>query len=205
MKRAFIIYSPTAWSTTRLNPRSLPSYGRVDVLLRSALAAFKYRGGFREDVEAVTVHDGPPEPPLTLHFTWEFFNTNRPDTEVKVAEAIAEGRLKGVRVLKAGLIRVLREFKERKFALIYLREGGECLDNVVKRCLGGFEGIAFVLGAHVDIPAPLEGRIVEKSFAVASVGPMSYLSSQTITYANYIVDRVYMFSTRKSRASYRRR
>lgn len=194
MRRVYIIYSPTAWSTLDLNYKSLPSYGRLDVLFRSVLSAFKLKGGYRTDVEVVTVHDGPPDPPLTLVFKDKLLHAYSPKNEVELARASANclNDKEKLYTLKYGLSKVISRYKSKGYYTIYLRENGKCIKRVLdnlRKCEEKVGGVAFIAGSHVDIPRTLETLVLKRVDDVASIGPTSYLTSQSIVLTNYFLDR----------------
>lgn len=141
-------------------------------------------------MKVISVHDGPPNPPLTITFKCELLKSTRPKNEVELAEALLRsyGDPSKVEVSNSKISKVITWLRKSKYFLVYLREGGEDINRVLED-LGGDVRIAFILGSHVDIPKAVEDMILKYVDSTASLGPKSYLTSQAIVLANYFLDR----------------
>jgi len=187
--RTFIIYSPTAWSSLDFNPKNLPGYGRLDVIFRTVLSAFKKHQGFRDDVKVVSIHEGPPDPPLVLTFIKDFIKKYKPYNEVELARNVLQ-HIDELKPSKHSMMKVIDDFIKEGYHVFYLKESGENIDEALKK-LKNSERLCFILGSQVDIPANVESKILSFGIDVVSIGPKSYLSSQVVTIVNYVVDRFY--------------
>lgn len=200
MLRVFIVKSPTATTSPNFPLRGIAgATGRLDVICRSIISAFKLKSGFRRNTVFYGILCGPPQPPLTIVVNGKKATTI-PLSEIEVAKVIRDlikayssrktHSYSGWSIYRWDLCKVINSIlSSMKALLIYLKEDGEYVERVFSRInMGEYDSIVFVLGSHVDLD-PSDERVLEEYNALrVSVGPYSYLSSHVITYIHYILD-----------------
>ncbi|RLE65405.1 MAG: hypothetical protein DRJ47_05315 [Thermoprotei archaeon] len=185
---AFVIKSYTAVTAPTFSLKSpATTGGRLDVIIRSILAAFSSPKGLRKNIIFYSILAGPPNPPITLEFNGEKMNMIF-QSEEEVAKIILESmkgcEIDGVRAFKADLNEVLRTLSLRNYNIFYLHEEGtpiKCSD------IQGDEKKCFVLGDQLGL-SPSDEKIVSKYMRKKiSLGPLSYLSSFCVITILYII------------------
>jgi len=191
MERAFVINSNTAVTEFKDEQlRSLSSLtGRLDVIIRSLLAALTWREGVRRNVSFYAVLNGPPKPPLTVEVNG-YAIKRLPLSEVDVAKLIyrcVKEEVEGVKVKRIGLKDVLISLKDRGYTLIYLKEEGRDVNGYRFEADGKY---CFIVGDQIGLRRPEEEILEKVGVTKLSIGPLSYLSSHCIIYLNALLDRV---------------
>ncbi|HIQ03466.1 MAG TPA: hypothetical protein EYH40_03495 [Desulfurococcales archaeon] len=202
MLRIFIVKSPTATTSPNFPLKGIAgATGRLDVICRSIISAFKLKSGFRRNTVFYGVLCGPPQPPLTVVVDGRKATTI-PLNEIEVARVIRDlirayssgetHSYSGWSIYRWDLRKVINSIlSSMRALLIYLKEDGENVEKVLNKIntyMRDYDSIVFVLGSHVDLD-PDDEKILEEHNALrVSIGPYSYLSSHVITYVHYILD-----------------
>jgi len=158
--------------------------GRLDVLVRCVTAALWKSHGIRRDTDIWLILNGPPSPPVTVHFSGENIRYLNPD-ERSTAALIRNGLIKfknetepmetspGITMKRIGLDKVLKKLPNPAL----LSENGEELMN---------DANTFVLGDDKN-PTEEEMEILKKLPKI-SLGKESLLSSACITLIHHRLD-----------------
>ena len=181
-KRIFVVISPTAKYPQRPVRGIAGSTGRLDVILRSALAALGYGLAVRRD----SIFIGYAAQTSTVIEIWGSEVEYMPDSEVELFKMLCS-RCRGFYVKSMNL----KEFKSHVSALcrgtcIYLKEDGIPIENIDLGTL--VEPLCFFLGAHVDIDEYMEKELGLNSMMRVSLGGISYMTYQCIIIMNRILD-----------------
>mgnify|MGYP000064707230 CR=1 FL=1 len=178
----FLVKASTARTEPDFNVRSLAgSSGRLDVIARCVIAAFRTRTGVRRSVMLMVVLEGPPSPPKLLEIAGGELESV-PESEVDVALAIADALRgsgpPGYRVRRESFRDAVLELLSREgLELYYLHERGK---DIRTQEFGG-RGVAFVLGDHLGLDKESEDFLDRLGVARISLGPRVYLTSHCIT------------------------
>ena len=158
--------------------------GRLDVLVRCVTTALWKSHGIRRDTDIWLILNGPPNPPVTVHFSGEKIRYLNPD-ERSTAALIRNGLIKfkngtepmetspGITMERIGLDKVLKKLPNPAL----LSENGEELMN---------DANTFVLGDDKN-PTEEEMEILKKLPKI-SLGKESLLSSACITLIHHRLD-----------------
>ncbi|MFX0174226.1 MAG: hypothetical protein ACFE9L_20285 [Candidatus Hodarchaeota archaeon] len=176
--RRFIIISNTVDTTKTLSLNSLTAYGRLDVLCRCITAAFFISDTFRKDVT------------ISLYFK----------KNEKILE-IHGSQIKGLNPDERAIAGVLRRvfsgkeyggitFHSMKLEDLLINLTPFILDSSGETSVQQLENHnnIFVIGDQLGFQE--EDRDLLKKFNKLSLGPNIYLSSQTITILNYLLDNL---------------
>ena len=158
--------------------------GRLDVLVRCVTTALWKSHGIRRDTDIWLILNGPPNPPVTVHFSGEKIRYLNPD-ERSTAALIRNGLIKfknetepmetspGITMKRIGLDKVLKKLPNP----VLLSENGEDVMN---------DANTFVLGDDKN-PTEEEMEILKKLPKI-SLGKESLLSSACITLIHHHLD-----------------
>lgn len=174
--RKFIIISNTVDTSKPLSLNSLTGYGRIDVICRCINSAFFLSNNFRKNVTLLI-----------------FFLKNS-----KVLEVQGD-KVKGINPDERAIAGVLKKvFQGKKYAGIKFYE--ESLENLIKKenpAMLGTKGEysiskiqtekAFLIGDQLGFHEDID--ILVSNLKKYSLGSNIYLSSQTITIINYLLDQ----------------
>lgn len=158
--------------------------GRLDVLVRCVTTALWKSHDIRRDTDIWLILNGPPNPPVTVHFSGEKIRYLNPD-ERSTAALIRNGLIKfknetepmetspGITMKRIGLDKVLKKLPNPAL----LSENGEEWIN---------DANTFVLG---DDKNPTEEEMeILKTLPKISLGKKSLLSSACITLIHHRLD-----------------
>ena len=158
--------------------------GRLDVLVRCVTASLWKSHGIRKETDVWLILNGPPNAPITVHFSGENIRYLNPD-ERSTAALIRNGLIKyknesevmetspGITMKKMGLEEVLNKLPN---PLLMSENGKDKMTN----------GGTFILGDDKD-PTEEEMKILEKLPKI-SLGKESLLSSACITLIHHRLD-----------------
>ncbi len=195
VKRIFLSKSYTAVTRPIFSLSSLASSsGRLDVICRCIIQAFKTRSGLRRNVEFYAVLAGPPGPNMVVHVTRNV-SLNVLYSELTVADAIAKsmvsGYYEGVRTFEGNLIDVLKIIGSRRVLPILLHEEGADILSVREEYhKRAAETITIALGTQEDLSRRDVGLLEGAGFMKYSLGPKSYLASHAVILVNYYLDKM---------------
>ncbi|MHA1993524.1 MAG: hypothetical protein ACW97Z_03215 [Candidatus Hodarchaeales archaeon] len=176
MTRKFIIISNTVDTSQPLSINSLTSYGRLDVLCRCISTAFFLSNGFRKDVL------------LYIYFTLDKSILQIDGSTVRGInpdERAIAGILKrvfrglpfpGIRFYTGNLEELLVDHKP---VMLDIHGEGNPRNFTTSQ--------SFLIGDHLGYP--IEHTNLFSKLKKISLGANEYLSSQTITVLNYILDQ----------------
>jgi len=187
LRRAFIVKASQARTAPDFSLRSIASTsGRLDVVLRSIISAFKTCDGIRENVDFYAILTGPPNPPVQLWISG-MEKPEIPENEIELATIIkrllAGETIKGYHISKASFEKTILSLM-KQYYIFYLHENGEDIRKTHFKP-GSY---AFVLGDHVGLPLSDERFLEKLKVKKISLGPISYLTSQCITIVNNELD-----------------
>jgi len=158
--------------------------GRLDILVRCVTASLWKSHGIRKETDVWLILNGPPNAPITVHFSGKNIRYLNPD-ERSTAALIRNGLIKyknesnimetspGITMERIGLEEILKKLPNP----ILLSENGK--DKITN------EG-TFILGDDKD-PTKEEMKILEKLPKI-SLGKESLLSSACITLIHHHLD-----------------
>ena len=158
--------------------------GRLDVLVRCVTTALWKSHGIRRDTDIWLILNGPPEPPVTVHFSGEKIRYLNPD-ERSTAALIRNGLIKfknetemmetspGITMERIGLKDVLKKLPKP----VLLSENGK--DEIG-------EAKTFILGDDKN-PTDEEMNILNDLPSI-KLGKDSLLSSACITLMHHLLD-----------------
>ncbi len=185
--RAFLVKARKGKTAPTFSLRSLAgTSGRLDVVLRSILAAFRWGGGLRRDVLFYALLEGPPRPPLVIEVRGPELES-LPASEVELARVFCQvysgEEVPGFRAYRESFESLIARLSER-FKVVYLHEGGRDIRSVE---LG--DDTLFVLGNHEGLDRESEEFLKRMSVPWVSLGPIAYLTSHCIVLVNEELDR----------------
>jgi len=192
--RRFVIIGHRAPTTPDFTLNDLAgSSGRLDVLLRCVTQSFYLSNNFRRDVEMFLVLLGGDDPPRTLRFSGSelrYLNPDERSTGALVRNALIQCRGKdedtpatpGITALRWDLDTTLRSMPGG--SLVWLHEEGSPIN-----CGNMPPEPTFILSDDREFSD--EDIKVIRSFEPLkiSLGKTSYLSSQCITLAHWMMDQ----------------
>ena len=158
--------------------------GRLDVLVRCVTTALWKSHGIRQDTDIWLILNGPPDAPITVHFSGEKIRYLNPD-ERSTAALIRNGLIKyknetsametspGITMERIGLDEVLKKLPN---PILLSENGGETIGKAN----------TFILGDDKD-PTEEEIEILRKLPKI-SLGKESLLSSACITLIHHRLD-----------------
>ncbi len=196
MKRIFIIKASKAITSPKFSMKNIAgSSGRLDVVCRCILNAFKVNGKIRTNTTFYAVLEGPPKPSKLIIVNGEKL-INFPNNEIEVAKIIRdllkieEGEhsiFKGFSIMKMDFKKLIKNLKSQKnLELIYLHQNGK---DIRKFNFNLNKNYAFILGDHIGLDPFSEKFLDSLKIPRISLGPVIYLSSQCIVIVHEELDR----------------
>lgn len=170
--------------------------GRIDIVCRCVINALFVSEATRNDTVFYAALEGPPLPPKLISFDSRFLSGLTID-EKDIAECLNKSlklgrKLKlneskevseGIKIEKKSLESLIKE-KSEKTQLIHLHPKGEDIRNF------SFKGnICFILGDSRGLPKNTEKFLDRLGAEKVSIGPLTYLASQTILLCHNELDR----------------
>ncbi|MGP8321681.1 MAG: tRNA (pseudouridine(54)-N(1))-methyltransferase TrmY [Methanosarcinaceae archaeon] len=194
--REFLIIGHKALTSGNFTLNDMPgSAGRMDILCRCTSAALFLSHDMRRDVQVHLLLLGEPDPPKVIRFDGENLRYLYPDERssgslIKKAldKKVGEQEVRstpGVWVRRVGLGMLLDEFVEKGRKIVYLREDGEDIRDVV----GTFDNAVFIMGDHNGVTEEEEEIILSAGATITNVGPLSLHSEHCVTLINNELDR----------------
>ena len=168
--------------------------GRLDVVCRCILSAFRVDGAIRRDVDFYAVLEGPPRPGMVLSILGSYLKS-LPNSEVDVASIIKDLLVMGegghpcypaFRIARGSFERLILGLAKNSIKLLYLHERGIAIEKLMFE-LGGQYG--FILGDHLGLDPNSERFLDSIGVSRVSLGPISYLASHCITIVHEELDR----------------
>ncbi len=196
MKRAFVLIANKA-STAPFKLNDLAgAAGRMDIVCRCIAQSLLLSHSIRKNVVFYSILLGNPDPPKAIKVVGDEVKYLGPDERniaglikkalsLKVSENWVRST-PGFYIARRSLSEILNELKDENFEIIYLKEDGVDIRNVVKK----FKSPAFILGDHLGVPRDLEKIILEFADYIVSLLPISLQADQCILIANYEIDRI---------------
>ncbi|TGC08352.1 tRNA (pseudouridine(54)-N(1))-methyltransferase TrmY [Methanolobus halotolerans] len=193
----FVIIGHKALTTGDFSLNDLPgSAGRMDILCRCINSALFLSHGMRRDINVHLVLLGEPDPGKIVRFNGEELRYLNPDERSsgslikkaleKDATDYETRSTPGVWIRRGGLEKLIKEFREEKRNIYYLREDGEDIGKIN----GLAQNAVFVLGDHMGVTDEEEDIISRDSSATLSIGPLSLHSDHCITIILNELDRL---------------
>ncbi|MCS7386187.1 MAG: tRNA (pseudouridine(54)-N(1))-methyltransferase TrmY [archaeon GB-1867-005] len=200
MKRIFVLKASTAITSPNFLLRNVAgTSGRLDVVCRCILSAFRVDGLIRNYVDFYAVLEGPPSPGKVLSVHGSLLR-GLPESEVEVASIIRDLLAMGeglhpnnpaFRIDKGDFRRLILNLVSSGVKLLYLHERG----IPIERLKFDFKSShAFILGDHLGLDAGSERFLDSIGAGRVSLGPLSYLASHCITILHEELDRMVNFS-----------
>lgn len=194
--REFLIIGHKAVTSGNFSLNDMPgAAGRMDILCRCTSAALFLSHDMRRDVQVHLLLLGEPDPQKIVRFDGENLRYLSPDERssgslIKKALEKEVGDIEvkstpGVWVRHGGLGNLLDEFVEKGRNIVYLREDGEDIRNVV----GSLDDAVFIMGDHNGVTEEEEKLIIDVGATVVNVGPLSIHSEHCVTLINNELDR----------------
>lgn len=194
--RDFLIIGHKALTSGNFSLNDMPgAAGRMDILCRCTSAALFLSHDMRRDVQVHLLLLGEPNPQKIVRFDGENLRYLSPDERssgslIKKAleKEVGDMEVKstpGVWVRHGGLGTLLDEFVEKGRKIVYLREDGEDIRDVV----GSLDDAVFIMGDHNGVTEEEEILIMGASATVVNVGPLSLHSEHCVTLINNELDR----------------
>lgn len=194
--REFLIIGHKALTSGNFSLNDMPgAAGRMDILCRCTSAALFLSHDMRRDVQVHLLLLGEPDPQKIVRFDGENLRYLSPDERssgslIKKALEKEVGDIEvkstpGVWVRHGGLGNLLDEFVEKGRKIVYLREDGEDIRNVV----GSLDDAVFIMGDHNGVTEEEEKLIMDTGATVVNVGPLSLHSEHCVTLINNELDR----------------
>lgn len=198
--RIFLLKASDARTSSDFNLKDLPSSsGRLDVVCRCAIASLLRNEQIRNDTVFLASLEGPPNPPITFRFNGRM-TRNLPFSEIGVAKDLKRmlerlERQSAENVHREGIDVERKSFTEaleyelevgKPNKLYYLHERGDDIRDVN---VDPGSNCIFALGSNKGLAAEDEEALDRLNAQKISVGPISYLSSQVITFVQDELDR----------------
>ncbi|MGP8319738.1 MAG: tRNA (pseudouridine(54)-N(1))-methyltransferase TrmY [Methanosarcinaceae archaeon] len=194
--REFLIIGHKALTSGNFSLNDMPgSAGRMDILCRCTSAALFLSHDMRRNVQVHLLLLGEPDPQKIIRFDSESLRYLNPDERssgslIKKAldKEVGEQEVRstpGVWVRRGGLGMLLDEFVQKRCKIVYLREDGEDIRDVV----GTFGDAVFIMGDHNGVTKEEEEIIYNVGATVVNVGPLSLHSEHCVTLINNELDR----------------
>lgn len=187
-KRIFVVKASQAYVDRSMNSRALASYGRLDVIARSAIAALIARKGVRCDAAFYAVLEGQKPKPLVIGLDGERLSTVF-TSEVEFGQLVRRalrGELKGEIELYetrfTDLVSTLLKRLGRKRAY-YLHELGV---DILQLKLEPHA--MFILGDHTGMDTQTEEWLRRLGVTWVSLGPTPYFTEHCITFVHAVLD-----------------
>jgi len=185
------------------------SAGRMDILCRCVAQAMFISHGIRRDSEIYLLLLGDPDPPKALRILGNEVKYMAPDERnigglIRKALSIKVDKdwkisTPGIYVARKNLKDLLDELSNRYDQIIYLREDGVDIREVVSK----IKNPLFVLGDHLGVREEDERLILKYADMIISLSPISLQADQCIVIVHYELDRInpssYQFSRNRSR------
>ena len=188
--RIFLVVSPTATTSPDFPLKGVAGRtGRLDVIARSIVSAFKVRDNYRRNVMFYALLLGPPNPPKLLIVdgrTLEKTPSSEREALLLIKKSLQGKELEGVRVENWGFKHVIKHFLRMTKNIYYLREDGKWFYEKVRPSKYN----VFILGSHVDLPHEYETFLRDRKIPRVSLGRISYLTSQCITIIHWFLDEL---------------
>ncbi len=194
--RDFLIIGHKALTSGNFSLNDMPgAAGRMDILCRCTSAALFLSHDMRRDVQVHLLLLGEPNPQKIVRFDGENLRYLSPDERssgslIKKAleKEVGDMEVKstpGVWVRHGGLGTLLDEFVEKGRKIVYLREDGEDIRDVVS----SLDDAVFIMGDHNGVTEEEEILIMGAGATVVNVGPLSLHSEHCVTLINNELDR----------------
>lgn len=194
--RDFLIIGHKALTSGNFSLNDMPgAAGRMDILCRCTSAALFLSHDMRRDVQVHLLLLGEPNPQKIVRFDGENLRYLSPDERssgslIKKAleKEVGDMEVKstpGVWVRHGGLGTLLDEFVEKGRKIVYLREDGDDIRDVV----GSLDDAVFIMGDHNGVTEEEEILIMGAGATVVNVGPLSLHSEHCVTLINNELDR----------------
>ncbi len=194
--REFLIIGHKALTSGKFSLNDMPgAAGRMDILCRCTSAALFLSHDMRRDVQVYLLLLGEPDPQKIVRFDGETLRYLNPDERssgslIKKAleKDVGDMEVKstpGVWVRRGGLDTLLDEFVGKGRKIVYLREDGEDIRNVVD----SLDDAVFIMGDHNGVTEEEEKLIMSAGATVVNVGPLSLHSEHCVTLINNELDR----------------
>lgn len=174
----YIVISPTARTDGKIPVKGYAGpTGRLDEIARDILS-LRNEGSL-----LIASLLGPPNPPKTLFYqsqTCRLVSERQVITEIKKA---FDGKSTCVRLHPLPPEDLLAIIRKQGYRVVLLTEIGS------EKIPIHADKIAYLMGSHIDIPDELL-KVLEKYVEIkASIGPLSYQTSQVIAYLEWEAER----------------
>lgn len=157
----------------------------MDLVARAIISSFMTKKGLRKNIFFISVFEGPPNPPLVFMIDGTKFESYSLISEKDVGEIILKAlkgeSQNGVFIQKESFRNIVNFFLQRlkRKQIVYLHEKGVDIRRIPISRLRNSK--VFILGDHKGIDKKDERWLVTKDISTVSIGPISYLSSHSIT------------------------
>lgn len=183
--RVFIVISPTAIVPKELVRGIASTTHRLDVILRSAIAALSQGNDIRRD----TLFIGYASKSNTVVELRGNELKEIPFSEIELLNLVLKRSIRGIQLYSFSLPELKKYLETLCKSTIYLKENGEPIDRVDLRTIP--RPICWFLGAHIDVE-PQQERILGLNKALrVSLGKISYMTYQCIVIVNRLLDRAF--------------
>ncbi|HIP25643.1 MAG TPA: tRNA (pseudouridine(54)-N(1))-methyltransferase TrmY [Archaeoglobus profundus] len=172
------------------------SAGRMDILCRCVAQAMFISHGIRRDSEIYLLLLGEPDPPKALKILGIEVRYMAPDERnigglIRKALSIKVNKdwkisTPGIYIARKNLKDLLDELSSRYDQIIYLREDGVDIREVVSK----IRNPLFILGDHIGVREEDEKLILKYADMIISLSPLSLQADQCIVIVHYELDRI---------------
>ncbi len=184
----FLVVSPTATTSPNFQLKGVAGRtGRLDVIARSIVSAFKSEKGFRRNVVFYALLLGPPNPPKLLVIDGRIIEappSSEREALLMIKNVLGGKEIRGVHVESWGFKHILNHLLKITKNIYYLKEDGILFEKAIKPSKYN----VFVLGSHLDLPREYEQLLDKYKVPRVSLGKTSYLTSQCITIVHWLLD-----------------
>lgn len=174
----YIVISPTARTDGKIPVKGYAGpTGRLDEIARDILS-LRNKGSL-----LIASLLGPPNPPKTLFYqsrTCSLVSERQVITEIKKA---FDSKSTCVRILPLPPEDLLAIVRKLGYRVVLLTETGSGKIPIHAN------KIAYLMGSHIDVPDELLNVLVKYVEIKASIGPLSYQTSQVIAYLEWEAER----------------
>jgi len=200
MKRVFVLKASTVITAPKFSMRNIAgSSGRLDVVCRWLLNAFRVDGQIRSDTIFYAVLEGPPNPSKLIKVEGDKLKSF-PSSEIEVARIIRDllamdrgehPLAKGFSVSKMDFRKLILKLKaDSTNELVYLHERGR---DILDFKFNFKRNYVFILGDHIGLDGASERFLASLKIPRISLGPTIYLSSQCIVIVHEFLDNIFGF------------
>ncbi|MBW2979425.1 hypothetical protein DRZ77_02205 [Candidatus Woesearchaeota archaeon] len=182
--REFLIFSRTARTGGKINPKNLFQEGRLDIIRDFIIEAFFTANKKRSAIVHCFLY-GQPNPPLHLTITSSApASIDRIKTATLLVDLVSKKKkIKGCEMKKESIIEFLTKASKTK-TIYLLDKKGKSIDE-----LKSLPNAIFCFADHLGFPKKEFKRISTISSETISLGKQTYFAYQSLTLLQYFLDK----------------